>query len=73
MSFGLRDDKWIIPQNVVFDTLVACQPFGREMPLSFIVEWFLRKFHYRDLADAVAPKNRGLFEGTPVGFSCTIL
>ena len=36
------------------------------MPLSFIVEWFLKKFHYRNLADAVAPKKRGLFEGTPV-------
>ena len=36
------------------------------MPLSFVVEWFLKKFHYRDLADAVAPKKRGLFEGTPV-------
>ncbi|EJD00301.1 FAD/NAD-binding domain-containing protein [Fomitiporia mediterranea MF3/22] len=61
-----RDDKWIIPRNVVFDTLLAMQPFGREMPLSFIVEGLLRKFHYKDLAPDVAPQNRGLFAGTPV-------
>lgn len=28
-----RDDKWIIPQNVVIDTMLSMQPFGREMPL----------------------------------------
>ncbi|KAL5501120.1 hypothetical protein ACEPAH_9507 [Sanghuangporus vaninii] len=61
-----RDDKWIIPRNVVFDTLLSMQPFGREMPLSFVVEALLRKFHYRDLAPAVAPQNKGLFAGTPV-------
>jgi len=63
-----RDDKWIIPRNVVFDTFLSMQPFGREMPLSFIPEWFIRKFHYGDLAKDVAPApgTRGLFEGTPV-------
>ncbi|OCB87566.1 FAD/NAD-binding domain-containing protein [Sanghuangporus baumii] len=61
-----RDDKWIIPRNVVFDTILAMQPFGREMPLSFVVESFLRKFHYGGLAPAVAPQNKGLFAGTPV-------
>ncbi len=30
-----RSDKWIIPRNFVIDTLIACQPFGREMPLRF--------------------------------------
>lgn len=29
-----RDDKWIIPRNIMFDTLIAAQPFGRQMPLS---------------------------------------
>jgi len=81
-----RDDKWIIPRNVVFDTFLSMQPFGREMPLrlgkflldtfvvilkrciSFIPEWFIRKFHYGQLDESVAPRpgTRGLFEGTPV-------
>ncbi|KAH8111650.1 FAD/NAD-binding domain-containing protein [Phellopilus nigrolimitatus] len=61
-----RDDKWIIPRNVVVDTLIAMQPFGREMPLSFIWEELIRRMHYRDLATSVAPQNRGLFGGTPV-------
>jgi hypothetical protein len=35
---------------------------------SFLWEWFIRKFHYRDLED-LAPTNSGLYEGTPVSFS----
>ncbi|KAI5479695.1 dimethylaniline monooxygenase (N-oxide forming) [Pseudohyphozyma bogoriensis] len=60
-----RDDKWIIPRNTVVDTMLALQPFGREMPLSFIPEWLVRTFHYRDLKD-VSPPAKGLFEGTPI-------
>jgi len=60
-----RDDKWIIPRNVVFDTMLSMQPFGREMPLSFIPEWLIRKLHYRDLED-LSPVRPGLFESTPV-------
>jgi len=26
-------NQWIIPRNILFDTLIAAQPFGREMPL----------------------------------------
>ncbi|KZT31858.1 FAD/NAD(P)-binding domain-containing protein [Sistotremastrum suecicum HHB10207 ss-3] len=64
-SVSVREDKWIIPRNVVVDTLLSMQPFGREMPLSFIPEWFLRKFHYRDLEE-LSPIDRGVFEGTPI-------
>ncbi|EPQ60566.1 FAD/NAD P-binding domain-containing protein [Gloeophyllum trabeum ATCC 11539] len=60
-----RDDKWIIPRNIVFDTTLSAQPFGRETPLSFIWEWVLKKWHYRGVED-IAPHHRGIFEGTPV-------
>ncbi|KZV80618.1 FAD/NAD(P)-binding domain-containing protein, partial [Exidia glandulosa HHB12029] len=60
-----RDDKWVIPRNIVFDTMISMQPFGREMPLSFIPEWVLRTFHYRGVRE-LAPKDKGIFEGTPV-------
>ncbi|KAG8859908.1 hypothetical protein FRC20_011745 [Serendipita sp. 405] len=60
-----RDDKWIISRNMFIDVLIAMQPFGREMPLSFIWESFLQKWHYRGVEDLV-PAHRGLFEGTPV-------
>ncbi|KAI0033186.1 FAD/NAD(P)-binding domain-containing protein [Vararia minispora EC-137] len=60
-----RDDKWIIPRNTFIDTLISAQPFGREMPLSFVWEWFIRTFHYRDLKD-LSPANLGIYEGTPV-------
>ncbi|GAA5884981.1 hypothetical protein JCM6882_007179 [Rhodosporidiobolus microsporus] len=60
-----RSDKWIIPRNTLFDILLSLQPFGREMPLSFIPEWIIRKFHYGSLED-LSPTSKGLFEGTPV-------
>ncbi|KZV71507.1 hypothetical protein PENSPDRAFT_734118 [Peniophora sp. CONT] len=60
-----RDDKWIIPRNTFIDTIISSQPFGQEMPLSFVWEWFIRTFHYRDLKD-LSPKNLGIYEGTPV-------
>lgn len=28
-----RNDKWIIPRNIMIDTFIAGQPFGRQMPL----------------------------------------
>ncbi|KAI5892685.1 FAD/NAD(P)-binding domain-containing protein [Schizophyllum commune H4-8] len=62
-----RSDKWIIPRNVAVDTLLAAQPFGREMPLSWVWEAWLRRFHYgKDLAWMVPDDGRGVFEGTPV-------
>ncbi|KAK7682058.1 hypothetical protein QCA50_015022 [Cerrena zonata] len=60
-----REDKWIIPRNIFIDTLIAAQPFGRQMPLSFIWEHFIIWFNYRGLSD-LAPTHIGLFEGTPV-------
>lgn len=60
-----RDDKWIIPRNILFDTAIAAQPFGREMPLSFIWEYFLRKTHYRGVEDLIPP-HTPIFGGTPV-------
>ena len=60
-----RSDKWIIPRNTLFDIMLALQPFGREMPLSFIPEWLIRLFHYRDLRH-LAPAKKGLFEATPI-------
>ncbi|KAG8820870.1 hypothetical protein FRC17_009998, partial [Serendipita sp. 399] len=60
-----RDDKWIIPRNMFIDVLIAMQPFGREMPLSFLWEGFLKRWQYRGVEDLV-PVRRGLFEGTPI-------
>ncbi|KAI5826953.1 FAD/NAD(P)-binding domain-containing protein [Schizophyllum commune Tattone D] len=62
-----RSDKWIIPRNVAIDTLLAAQPFGREMPLSWVWEEWLRRFHYgKDLEWMVPDDGKGVFEGTPV-------
>ncbi|KAL1708023.1 hypothetical protein EV121DRAFT_288075 [Schizophyllum commune] len=62
-----RSDKWIIPRNVAIDTLLAAQPFGREMPLSWVWERWLRRFHYgKDLEWMVPDDGKGVFEGTPV-------
>ncbi|KWU44702.1 FAD/NAD(P)-binding domain-containing protein [Rhodotorula sp. JG-1b] len=60
-----RSDKWIIPRNTAFDIALALQPFGREMPLSFVPEWFIRTFHYRDL-EHLSPVKKGIYEGTPI-------
>lgn len=57
-----RSDKWIIPRNTLIDVLLSLQPFGREMPLSFIPEWLIRTFHYRDLA-SLSPVDKGLYQG----------
>ncbi|EIN10544.1 FAD/NAD(P)-binding domain-containing protein [Punctularia strigosozonata HHB-11173 SS5] len=60
-----RDDKWIIPRNIVVDTSISAQPFGREMPLSILWETFLRKWHYYGVED-LSPAHRGIYEGTPI-------
>ncbi|KAF8323346.1 FAD/NAD(P)-binding domain-containing protein [Clavulina sp. PMI_390] len=59
-----RDDKWIIPRNIVFDTLLSMQPLGR--PLSFIPEWVLKTFHYRDLECIAPPPEVKFYAGTPI-------
>ncbi|KIL00177.1 hypothetical protein PAXRUDRAFT_8402 [Paxillus rubicundulus Ve08.2h10] len=59
-----RKDKWIIPRNVIIDAMIAAQPFGREMTLSFLWERFLRYWHYHGVA-ALVP-TVPLFGGTPI-------
>ncbi|KIP08184.1 hypothetical protein PHLGIDRAFT_127213 [Phlebiopsis gigantea 11061_1 CR5-6] len=61
----VRDDKWIIPRNSIIDTMISAQPFGREMPLSFLWEKFITKYNYHGVED-LTPADLGLFEGTPI-------
>ncbi|TFY62202.1 hypothetical protein EVG20_g6788 [Dentipellis fragilis] len=60
-----RDDKWIIPRNIVFDTTVSAQPFGREMPFSFVWERILKHWHYHGVEDLI-PSAKGIYDATPV-------
>ena len=60
-----QQSQWIIPRNIVLDTLIAAQPFGREMPLSVVWERTVACWNYR-AAPELVPARRGLFEGTPV-------
>ncbi|KAM5543253.1 hypothetical protein V8D89_003127 [Ganoderma adspersum] len=60
-----REDKWIIPRNVVLDTLIAAQPFGRQMPFSFLWEKLLVMLNYRGVPELV-PAGVSIFEGEPV-------
>ncbi|KAL0066540.1 hypothetical protein AAF712_006342 [Marasmius tenuissimus] len=60
-----RSDKWIIPRNAIVDTLLAMNIFGQETYLSWIPEFLLRRFFYRDLSD-LAPSHRGIFTETPM-------
>lgn len=60
-----RSDKWIIPRNIVVDTLLSLNIFGQETTLSFIPEFLLRKLFYRDLED-LSPSDKGLFMDTPM-------
>lgn len=46
--------------------MLALKPFGRETPIAWIPEWLIRRFHYRDQADDLSPRDKGLFEGTPI-------
>ncbi|KAI9932486.1 hypothetical protein ASPWEDRAFT_46990 [Aspergillus wentii DTO 134E9] len=62
-----RSDKWIIPRNVFVQSLLALNIFGQETFLSWIPEWLLHKFFYRDLQD-IAPSG-GLFTQTPMANS----
>jgi len=63
--FIARSDKWIIPRNIIVDTFLAAQPFGRQMPLSFLWEDFLKFWQYRHTTDLV-PAHTRIFEGTPI-------
>lgn len=66
VSILSRSDKWIIPRNMVVDTLLSLNIFGQETFLSFIPEFFLRKFFYRDLEDLAPTHDKGIFMGTPM-------
>ncbi|KAK5409415.1 hypothetical protein LTR06_006988 [Exophiala xenobiotica] len=58
-----RSQKWIIPRNVVVDILLSLNVFGEETSFSFIPEYALRWFFYRDLKD-LAPQRKGFYTGT---------
>lgn len=60
-----RSDKWIIPRATVIDALLAMQPYGRQTILSKIPEFFIRKLHYRDLEQKMAP-TQGFYIDTPI-------
>ncbi|KAI1789101.1 FAD/NAD(P)-binding domain-containing protein [Ganoderma leucocontextum] len=60
-----RGDKWIIPRNIVMDTLISAQPFGRQTPFSFLWEKLIVLLNYRGAPELV-PARVGIFEGTPV-------
>ncbi|KAJ9130564.1 FAD/NAD(P)-binding domain-containing protein [Coniochaeta hoffmannii] len=60
-----RSDKWIIPRNPVIDMLLALNIFGQETVFSWIPEFLLRRFFYRDLED-IAPTSKGIFMDTPM-------
>jgi cation diffusion facilitator CzcD-associated flavoprotein CzcO len=61
-----RSDKWIIPRNLFVNVLLSLNIFGQETIFSFIPEFFLRKFFYRDLQDLSPSKNKGIFTDTPM-------
>ncbi|KAJ5662615.1 uncharacterized protein N7477_010231 [Penicillium maclennaniae] len=63
-----RSDKWIIPRNVLVQSLLAFNVFGQETSLSWIPESLLKKFFYRDLQD-IAPTDDGIFTQTPIANS----
>jgi hypothetical protein len=50
----------------IVDVLLALQPFGRQTRFSIIPEFLLRKLHYRDLEQKMAPYHNGFFTGTPI-------
>ncbi|KAF7560438.1 hypothetical protein G7046_g3724 [Stylonectria norvegica] len=60
-----RSDKWIIPRNIIVDTILSFNIFGQETRFSVIPEFLLRKFFYRDLKD-LAPTDKGIFMDTPM-------
>ena len=66
VSILSRSDKWIIPRNMLVDALLSFNIFGHETILSFIPEFFLRKFFYRDLENIAPEKGHGLFMETPM-------
>lgn len=60
-----RSDKWIIPRNPLINMALALNIFGQETLFSWIPEFLLRRFFYRDLED-IAPSDKGIFTDTPM-------
>ncbi|SPO34846.1 related to monooxygenase [Pseudozyma flocculosa] len=60
-----RSDKWIIPRLTLVNVLLSLQPLGRETWLSWIPELLLKKLHYRDLEEKMAP-TQGFYTSTPI-------
>ena len=60
-----QSEKWIIPRNIVVDILLSMNVFGEEAMFSFVPEFCLRWFFYRDLKD-LAPQGKGFYTGTPM-------
>jgi len=63
-----RSEKWIIPRNPLIDVILSLNIFGGETSFSFIPEWLLRIFFYRDLYDLAPPASsgQGVFTETPM-------
>lgn len=60
-----QSEKWIIPRSPIIDALLSLNVFGEETSFSWIPEWLLRVFFYRDLAEISPPPSKGLFTDTP--------
>jgi hypothetical protein len=54
-----------LSRNILIDTSLSAQPFGRETPLSFLWEKFITWWNYHGIEN-LTPTNKGIFEGTPV-------
>ncbi|CAD6913910.1 unnamed protein product [Tilletia controversa] len=62
-----RSDKWIIPRSTIIDIVLALNPFGRQgILMGPVAQFLIRKLHYRDLEDKMAPYKVPLFAGTPI-------
>ncbi|EHA57838.1 hypothetical protein MGG_16410 [Pyricularia oryzae 70-15] len=60
-----RSEKWIIPRNIVINTLLSWNVLGQDAFIGWLPEILLRRFFYRDL-DSIAPSNKGIFTDTPM-------
>ncbi|KAH9934002.1 FAD/NAD-P-binding domain-containing protein [Epithele typhae] len=60
-----RDEKWIVPRNIVFNTLLSAQLFGREKFVTSVWETCVAFLNYRGAPELVPARLR-LFETTPI-------
>ncbi|KAK8227374.1 hypothetical protein HDK90DRAFT_57615 [Phyllosticta capitalensis] len=62
-----RSEKWILPRNPLVHLLLIMNVFGRETIFSWVPEWLLRTFFYRELKEiSPPPGSLGLFTETPM-------